>query len=329
MKSLKTRIKNKRKTNKINRLQNTPNGNQTRSGKRVWMFRKGNLVVCYRVPFVKIQKGYLNGGAASSVIDKSKAIDLFGKLKTDDKDTNTYIYDNKQVLADDLLKSIEQPGLKSVYDSLKNDTEPDSNILIDWVKKRKLAQEIIKSLKDKINSPEGKKIYGEQDLAKLEKVLNNEDLCNSPGKLSSIASSVFDRMKTGATSLGEFLTPGPVDDKEQYNENVVQLLWFPRSSRHYKRGNSSGAVDKKDFRPGDFMIYVQPEKYADSIAYLSDMLGSVEDYFTNVLDACNGPFCLTGDVKRKPIKHQVIRSINHGPQIAVDDFKDTFPMEIR
>jgi len=326
MKSLKNRIKenkgnkgnegNKRKTNKITQK------------KRVWMFRKGNLVVCYRVPFMKIQKGSISSGGGAA-IDKSKVLDMFQKLKSgEDKPLNTYIYDNRQPLADDLLKSIEQPGLKSVYDSLKNGSEPDSHVLLDWVKKRKLAQEIIKSLKEKINSPEGKKIYGEQDLAKLEKVLNNEDLCTSPGKLSSIASSVFDKMKTGATSFGEFLTPGPVTNKERYNENVIQLLWFPRSSRHYKRGNSNGA-DKKDFRPGDFMIYVEPEKYADTTAYLSDMLGSVEDYFTNVLDACNGPFCLTGDVKRKPIKHQVIRSINHGPQIEFDDFKNNSPLEIR
>ena len=323
MKSLKNgiKIKNKRKTNKVNQQK-----------KRVWMFRKGNLVVCYRVPFVKIQKGsptITSSGGSSTAIDNSTVINLFGKLKSDeDKALNTYIYDNKQILSEDLLKSIEQPGLKSVYDSLQKGSEPDSAVLLDWVKKRKLAKEIIKGLKEKISSPEGKKIYGEQDLAKLEKVLNNEDLCNTPGKLSAIASSVFDKMKTGATSFGEFLSPGPIENKDQYNENVVQLLWFPRSNRHYKRGNSSGAADKKDFRAGDFMIYVQPEKYADTIAYLSDMLGSVEDYFTNVLDACNGPFCLTGDVKRKPIKHQVIRSINHGPQIAMDDFKNNL-LEMR
>jgi hypothetical protein len=203
MKSLKNRMKPgmkigmkigmKRKTHKINR--------HSPKGKRVWMFRKGNLVVCYKVPFVKIENTSISGGAVS--VDKSKVLDLFGKLKSQDKAMDTYIYDNKQKIADDLIKSLEQPALKSVYDSLQSDSEPDSNVVLDWVKKRKIAQEIIKSLKEKINSPEGKKIYDEQDLAKLEKVLNNEELCNSPGKLSSIASSVFDKMKFSVVNGNE------------------------------------------------------------------------------------------------------------------------------
>jgi hypothetical protein len=76
------------------------------------------------------------------------------------------------------------------------------------------------------------------------------------------------------------------------------------------------------------MIYVQPEKYADTTAYLSDMLGSVEDYFTDILDGCKGPLCVKGDVKRRPVKHQVIRTVNHGPQIEVDEMKNG-PLEIR
>jgi hypothetical protein len=80
---------------------------------------------------------------------------------------------------------------------------------------------------------------------------------------------------------------------------------------------------------GDFMIYVQPEKYADTVAYLSNMMGSVEDYFTNILEGCKGLLCVKGDVQRKPIKHQVIRTINHGPQIDWDDFTKKNPLEIR
>jgi hypothetical protein len=280
---------------------------------------------------MKIQEGenMASRGGASPSIDKSKVADLFEKLKIEDnKDLKTYIYDNKQKLVEDLLKDIQQqPKLKPVYDNLNGSGPENPEVLIDWVKKRKLAQEVIKSLKEKINSEKGRKIYNEQDLAKLESILNDEDLCNSPSRLSSIASSVFDTMKTNATSLGEFLSPGPVDNKEQYNENIVQLLWFPKSSRHYKRGNLAG-VDKKDFKLGDFMIYVQPEKYANTTAYISNMLDSVEDYLNDVLEGCKGPFCTKGDVKRKPIKHQVIRTIDHEPQIYMDELKNK-PLEIR
>ena len=325
MKSLKNKISN-RKTKKIKRsIKGHP--------KKVWMFRKGNLVVCYRVPFMKIQEGNIpssgGGGGSPTAIDKSKIINLLDNLKVEeDKDLTTYIYDNKQKLAEDLLKHIQQPTLKPVYDSILNGSESENQeVLIDWIKKRKIAQEVIKNLKEKINSQKGRKIYKDEDLKKLESVLNDEDLCNAPSRLSSIASTVFDTMKTNATSLGEFLSSGPVDNKDQYNENIVQLLWFPKSSRHYKRGKS-GAVDRKDFKMGDFMIYVQPEKYANTTAYISNMLDSVEDYFNDVLEGCKGPFCMKGDVKRKPIKHQVIRTIDHSPQLYADELKNG-PLEIR
>jgi hypothetical protein len=322
MKSLKDKTHdtiniNKRKTKKANK------------NKRVWMFRKGNLVVCYKIPFVNVQKEVIQttvGGALD--IDKETILSLFKQIKSKDSSMTSYIDDNNEKLADYLLKSAGQPSIKPIFEILKNGSDSEkSSVLLDWVKKRKIAEEIISDLKKKIKTMEPG-IYSDKDLEKLEKTLNDEDLCNSPGKLTEIASSVFDKMKMSATSLGEFIAPNSPGINKKYNENVVQLLWFPRSSRNYKRGNSR-AADRKDFKMGDFMIYVQPEKYADTMAYVSDMLGSVEDYFTDVLQGCNGPFCLTGDVKRKPIKHQVIRTIDNEPQIELDEYNKNLPLQIR
>jgi hypothetical protein len=294
---------------------------------RVWMFRKGNVVVCYRKPFIQIQSGQV-GGAAGPDFDK-QVDELFNKINLSDKSEKEFFKNNRPKLANDLLNSLSSPSLKIVSDKLKGQQVDDSEVIKaiqTWVIKKKIARELVDDLKNKIKDRGD--LYNQADIDALEKTLDREDMCSVKGKLSSIASSAFNGLSKGATSLGKFLTPEPNADINRYNENIVQMSWFPQSRLHYKRGNST-AVDRKKFKMGDFMVYVQPEKYSDTPTYLSNMFGSVEDLFTNVLQGCQGAFCTKGDVHRTPVKQKIVRTINRQPQRDFEALTSKGPIEIQ
>lgn len=205
---------------------------------RVWMFRKDNLVICYRTPLLRIQTAKVGG-------------------------------------ADD--------------DEVENEE----------------AKELIERIKDEMkNSQIG---YTEKDYESVEQLLNRKDMCNIPGKLSSMATSAFQTLNNGAISLGQFLTPTSSNEPRS-NQNTIRVLWFPRSHLHYKRGNST-ARDKKNFKMGDLVVYVEPEKYANTSAYLSGMFGSVEDVFNDVI---NG--------RRVPKREHIIKTVSHQPQLDFEEY---------
>ena len=139
-------------------------------------------------------------------------------------------------------------------------------------------------------------------------------------EVSQLSEKAFNAAKSLSSNVATFLVSDDNPTGKKFNENIVELLWFAQSRRHYKKGNA--AEPKKNFKIGDFVIYVQPEKYNSSYAYVASMLGSVEDYFTNVLEGCGGPFCLKGSVKRKPIKHKIIKFINRQEQVDDEEFAE-------
>ena len=212
---------------------------------RVWLFRKDNLVVSYKTPFLHIQKGKI-GGAEGDETEK------------------------------------------------------------------KVGKELVENIKRKMeNSKIG---YTPQEYESVEKLLNRQDLCNVPGKLSSMASVAYNSLTKNAISLGQFLAPSP-DAVEQRNESIIRVSWFPRSNLHYKRGNST-ARDKRDFKMGDVVVNIEPEKYANTASYFNGMFGSVEDLFTDIISG-----------KRIPKKEHVIKTVSHQPQLDLEEIRES-PIEI-
>lgn len=209
---------------------------------RVWLFRKDNLVVSYKTPFLHIQKEK-KGGA---------------------------------------------------------DTE------------NRVGKELVENIKRKMES--SKIGYTPEEYEAVEKLLNRQDLCNIPGKLSSMASVAYNSLTKNAISLGQFLAPSP-DNVEQKNESTIRVSWFPRSNLHYKRGNST-ARDKTDFKMGDVVVNIEPEKYANTASYFNGMFGSVEDLFSDIIAG-----------KRIPKKEHVIKTVSHQPQLDLEEATQS-PIEI-
>jgi hypothetical protein len=300
--------------------------------KRVWMYRKGNVVICYKAPFVKVVHPLISGGSGES--DKKTRLKtlLFTKLpaglpeedvaeflrKTDPKDQDIWVEQYLKTASPDnaVTKEIakEDPQVQSSGKTL-NDA---GKVLADWVKKKKFAVDTLQSIRKNAK-------YSPKELESIEKVLNSESVCDVPGSLKSVSSTMFNGITKGANVLGDFLAPPPnVDEKgnpvRRKNETTVQLMWFPRENLQYRKGNST-ADPKERIKYGDFMVYIEPERYADITAYFSDVANSAEDLIKNALDGCTDSFCMKGTTHRKPYKHQVLQIDNSQPEI--DEKKNT------
>lgn len=210
------------------------------SKNRVWLFRKDNLVISYKTPFLHIGKEK-RGGAESDETEKTKTI----------------------------------------------------------------GKELVENIKRKMETSKIK--YTPKEYEAVEKLLNRQDLCNIPGKLSSMASQAYQSLTRNAISLGEYLAPSPDENIEKPNESIIRVSWFPRSNLHYKRGNST-ARDKNDFKMGDTVVYIEPEKYANTPSFINGMFGSVEDFLNDTIVG-----------KREPKKEHIIRTVSHQPQLDLEE----------
>ena len=327
---------------KRNRKNLTRSKKANNKNKRVWICKMDNITLCYRAPNMKIKtipSIEYTGGASSIEANVNKL--LFEQLPggTTDKNIQSFLSKKDTKLVKDLIKSGSQPALASVLEELKN-PEPNilgksgltvaGNALLEWVKKRQMASTIIDSIKEKAKSTVSAK-----ELETIERTLNNENVCEAPGAsgaapgaagvagllsqgLSSVSSKAFSGVKDGAVSLGSFIAPAtPLDmNRRRQNDTTIQMLWYPRSNIHYKKGNSQ-AIPKDKIKYGDFMIYVEPERYADVSAYFSETSNSVEDLFANILNGCSDSFCLKGEPLPSPYKHQALQINNYQP-----DFDD-------
>jgi hypothetical protein len=300
--------------------------------KRVWLFKRGNITFAYKVPKMTILPAIQHGGAGSTE-EKLRPL-LFDQLPAGGKDQVIIKYLNSQKsspkLITDFMNSGSNPAIAPVLEELKK-PEPSvldgsklndaGKALFDWVKKRMIASEVLDTLKEKIKSDPSK--YTAKDLEAIEKTLNSENICDTKGTLTSMSSKAFDGLKNGAVSLGKMLAP-VTEDPSRRNDTTVQLLWYPQSREHYRKGNSV-ATPKDKPKYGEFMVYVEPEKYADIGSYFSSTFGSVEDFFADVLGGCTDSFCLKGKAMREPYKHQAIQIHNYQPEI---DEKERAQLEI-
>jgi hypothetical protein len=304
--------------------------------RRVWIYQKGNILYCFRIPFLRILPSPLHGGGLDENELSNK---LFEQLLATEEAKNdegvrnmleSYDkYGDKNSLVKGLTtSSIDKNTLEELSDSSKKLSMKPGDAgakLLTWVKSRQPARELMISILEKL--PGDKKNYTPEELRDMEELLNHKKPENTPGVLSSMTTSAFSTISKGASSLGSFLTPlaivgedGKVPKKR--NDTYVQLLWFPRSSSHYRKGkskDSSKVIDKNDPRYGEFMVYIEPEKYADTMTYLSDRFNSVEDFFANIMDGCKDGLCKSGKTKREPFKHQVIQVNNYQPEFDAEE----------
>lgn len=352
------RMKRSRKNEKGNKKENEKKNekkNRTirkKKDKRVWMYKIGIVSLFYRVPVLHVNHSFdskeinTNKGGASDMDSNISKI-LFEQLPggTTDKDIRDFLSKKDTKLVKTLLKSSSQPALASVLEELKK-PQPNildksgltvaGNALLAWVKKRQLASSIIQSIKEKAKSS-----LTDKEFETIEKTLNSENVCEVPGQgitqgitseglgqslgaLSSMSSKAFSGVKDGTVSLGNFLAPQMETDpnRRRQNDTSIQLLWYPRSNIHYRKGNST-AVSKDKIKYGDFMIYIEPERYADITAYFSDTTNSVEDLFANILNGCSDSFCLKGEPIQQPYKKQVLEINNFQPEFDDKEMQKT------
>jgi hypothetical protein len=307
--------------------------------KRVWIYQKGNILYCFRVPFLRILPSPLHGGGldegelSNKLFTKLPATEEANKDEGLRKMLESYEkYGDKNSLVKGLAaSSIDKKILEELSDSSKNLSMKPGDAgakLLEWVKARQPARDLMIPILEKLQVD--KKLYTPEELRDMEELLNHKKPQNTPGVLSSMTTGAFSTMSKGASSLGSFLTPlaivgedGKVPKKR--NDTYVQLLWFPRSSIHYRKGkskDSSKVVDKSDPKYGEFMVYIEPEKYADTMTYMTDRFNSVEDFFANIMDGCSDGLCKTGKTRREPFKHQVIQINNYQPEFDAQENSD-------
>jgi len=305
-------------------------------GKRIWLYRRGNIVFCYRTPYLSIsqmKKGGLSGGDSKGSPDEDKLATLFFEKLPEvlkDKDINAFLkQQDKTKLASSFLNSSSIKDKDFVLEELKKSTPTISEgsnlnsagkVLLEWVKKKLMANQLVEQIKAQAKGNP----YTEKDWETIEKTLNNENVCDAKPSLTSMSSSAFNKLSQGAVSLGQLLAPASSETEKnrRHNDTNVQLLWYPRSNINYRKGNSI-ATPKDKIKYGDFMIYTEPEQYADIPAYLTNVADDVEDYFTNILGACEDGFCLKGSVAPQPYKHQVLQISNYQPEIDDKEMNQT------
>lgn len=306
-------------------------------GRRIWIYQKGNVRYCFSVPFLRIIPSRLHGGTSNEGELLNK---LFTKLPAtkSGKEVNELlqsykIYGDENVLLKGLTTSIDKKIIEELSDSSKELETKEGKLtqagaaLLAWVKSRQPARDFMIPILEKIKGD--KKYYTPEELMNIEELLNHKKP-QSEGVLSSMTTNAFSKISKGASSLGSFFTPldivgedGKVPKKR--NDTYIQLLWFPRSSIHYRKGkskDSSKVVDKNDPKYGEFMVYIEPEKYADTMTYITSRINSVEDFFANIMDGCKDGLCQNGTTKPEPFKHQVIQINNYQPEFDAQERSD-------
>ena len=96
---------------------------------------------------------------------------------------------------------------------------------------------------------------------------------------------------------------------KKYNNQNIKLLWFPR--REYIKGEIS--IPKKN-KYGQFMVLIEPEKYANSMEFINQNYFGVEDLLTNIMDGCPGMKCSNGIGRHRPYKEQILDITNYQPE---------------
>lgn len=312
-----------------------PKKNATTRRKRdlskVLVLKRGNIIIAYKTPYLHgynadpIPKCNMQGGA--SIMETNLNDIIFKQIPKEVKDEKivSFVKKQKKSFVTDMIPKI-------VSESLKTDlNKPNATIVDKPGQLNALGQKMVAYLKQSISTGEllnaisnrMKNIKSPEDIDTFVKYLN-EPPPSVKGKITEMSAKTFDKMSEGAASIGSFLSPKVEVDPNRRRENdtSIQLLWYPRSNIHYRKGNST-AVPKDKIKYGDFMIYIEPERYADISAYFADTTNSVEDLFTNILNGCSDALCLKGEPVRQPYKKQVLEISNLQPDFDDKEMQKT------
>jgi phage-related protein len=162
------------------------------------------------------------------------------------------------------------------------------------------ASDIVKEISEKLRQPVIQKQLSKKQIEQIEKILSNQD---------SMLGSLSKNLTSGLESFGSWLIPTVTTDAsgnpiKEHNETAVHFLWYPRMHKKYRKGNSSAETFN---RYGDFMVYIEPEKYSSTSEFIVQSTDSVDDLLANVLN---------GHEKSaipEPYKHRIYKIQNYQP----------------
>ena len=179
-----------------------------------------------------------------------------------------------------------------------NPTADDIETLEIILGRKTYADEILKKILNHLDDKAVKKQLTPSQIAAIKGKIEGT------GGITSALSSVTSKISNGAVSLGNWLAPEVVDDsgtpKKLQNRQRIKFLWYPRKHIDYKKGSSTPKRIGDDVEYGDFMVLIEPEEYANTGEFFRQTYHSVEDLLATLLMACDGPFCVRGEVKREP-----------------------------
>jgi len=177
-------------------------------------------------------------------------------------------------------------------------TKDDESVLKTILLRKQSADKILTYILNQLDTDAVKKQLTSGQIAAIKKKIEGT------GGITSALSSVTSKISNGAVSLGNWLAPESVDDsgtpKNLRNRQRIKFLWYPRKHIDYRKGSSTPKRVEDDIEYGDFMVLIEPEEYANTGEFFRQTYHSVEDLLATLLMACDGPFCVRGEVKREP-----------------------------
>jgi hypothetical protein len=200
----------------------------------------------------------------------------------------------------------------------------NKNKLVEILRRKAAAQQIIDNVKQNLKN------ISFEDLSDKQKGTILASLENKNSGIGSTFASVKSSMLEGAVTLGHWFSP-PIDSTDTgekrilQNEQNVHFLWYPRKHTVYKKGDSTPTKRPDDGDEyGDFMIIVEPERFASTGEFFKQTYHSVEDLLATLLLGCNDMFCTKSgvntdalwrnSVKRRPYNWRRYKIENTQPQ---------------
>lgn len=192
----------------------------------------------------------------------------------------------------ELWKDIENYTINDI-DELQNtglETEVFEK-LQDIIYKYKEADNIVTKITDLLGKPVIKDQLSEKQIENIKNILTNKE---------STLGSLSKNFASGIQNFGTWLVPKPSGTPtEEYNETKVHFLWYPRMYPTYRKGNS---IADTEVKYGNFMVYIEPEKYASTLEFINQTTSGVDDFLTNILNGYQYESVISKPYKRKIYK---------------------------
>jgi len=164
----------------------------------------------------------------------------------------------------------------------------------------KEAEDIVNEITYLLKQPSIEKKLKKKQIEQINQIIKNQ-----PGMLSNVSKNIA----AGFEQFGSWLIPTVTTDAsgnpiKEHNETNIHFLWYPRMHTKYRKGQSAS---EKINRYGDFMVYVEPEKYSSTAEFIVQSADSVDDLLTNVLNGYDK------SAVPQPYKHKIYTIKNYQP----------------